>query len=249
MVAPKLFHAADTARISVNEVELRLVSKVFASYSHWSWVDTIMFRYCQCRRDQPRHHSLYPKRRVSNSLATQVQHWLLAFSTGSISHRVDAASGTCPSKFIKSSIQKSPGYGGTIVKVLPIPLTLVYKVTENDSGITHAVIKSLLHTKATSNACTFVISFDSRSFVERKNPWAAIRAFIEAFPALEGLLQRHQLIVKTLSATIQKIRDMQTVIGSDARVVIVNDLLSDVEMEASEQLQDCHVSSHVSEGW
>ena len=118
---------------------------------------------------------------------------------------------------------------------------LVHKVTDKDSGITHAVIKSWLHTKATSNSFTFTISFDSNSFVERKNPWAAIRAFVEAFPALEGPLKRHQLIVKSHSATVQEIRDMQSVIGGDTRVTI-NDLLSDVEMDASEQLQDCHVS-------
>ncbi len=104
--------------------------------------------------------------------------------------------------------------------------------------------------KLPDSAFLFLFAFDFSSYVDRKNPWAVLKAF-------EGFLARHpqadvRLVIKTngshtrpddhkrFRAAFERFRD---------RVVIIDRTLSDPEMKNLIRAADCFVSLHRAEGF
>jgi glycosyltransferase involved in cell wall biosynthesis len=96
--------------------------------------------------------------------------------------------------------------------------------------------------------CLFIFAFDFRSYIERKNPFAAIRAFKQAFPL--GT-ERAGLVVKVMKADEDSDRwqEMLRAIDGDARIHVINDVMSRGELLALLDACDCFVSLHRSEGF
>ena len=97
---------------------------------------------------------------------------------------------------------------------------------------------------------TFLVVFDFQSYKERKNPMAAIRAFLDAFPAEHGSGQmKHRLIVKSHSGTPEEMTEMKHIARGDPRIIFINRVLPDSENIALHRIPDCYVSLHRSEGY
>jgi len=99
----------------------------------------------------------------------------------------------------------------------------------------------------------FLTTFDSFSFVQRKNPKAVIRSFLEAFPNGD---ERVRLILKTqnrqsvLDPVQQKIwKSIDNLISMDSRIMFVNETLKYEDLLWFKKAADCYVSLHRSEGW
>ncbi|RLA70448.1 MAG: hypothetical protein DRG30_09225, partial [Epsilonproteobacteria bacterium] len=98
----------------------------------------------------------------------------------------------------------------------------------------------------------FLTTFDSFSFIQRKNPIGVLRAFQAAFPVEESV----KLIVKThnryrVQDPIQlKIWEaIDAIIDMDDRIVLVNETFSYEDLLKFKKGADCYISLHRSEGW
>lgn len=96
--------------------------------------------------------------------------------------------------------------------------------------------------------CLFLFAFDFRSYIERKNPVAAIRAFKKAFPSRH---QRAGLVIKVMNAERQseKWQELLLEIQDDPRIYVINEVMSRAELLALMETCDCFVSLHRSEGF
>jgi len=99
----------------------------------------------------------------------------------------------------------------------------------------------------------FLSTFDSFSFVQRKNPKAVIRSFLKAFPNGD---ERVRLILKTqnrnsvLDPVQQKIwKSIDNLISLDSRIMFVNKTMKYSDLLCLKKAADCYVSLHRSEGW
>jgi len=104
------------------------------------------------------------------------------------------------------------------------------------------------------DATIFMTSFDSYSFIARKNPAGAIRSFIKAFPEPEANVR---LIVKThnLAAVLgdrhtRKLADeVKALVASDVRIVLIDQTLPYADLLTLKAACDGYISLHRSEGW
>eukprot|EP00977_Amphora_coffeiformis_P016822 scaffold5323_cov173-Amphora_coffeaeformis.AAC.8 len=96
---------------------------------------------------------------------------------------------------------------------------------------------------------TFLLVFDFNSYMERKNPFATIRAFLDAFPASSDPTGKYRLVVKSHSGKDADIQEMHATAKNDTRIVFISRMLSDKQNAALHQHQDCFVSLHRSEGY
>jgi glycosyltransferase involved in cell wall biosynthesis len=97
------------------------------------------------------------------------------------------------------------------------------------------------------DTCVFMFSFAYGSFATRKNPWAVIRAFRQAFP--NGTEQVQLVIKSSQSELFEAARDALTALAlDDPRIVFINGYLSRSEIEGLQSLIDCYMSLHRSEG-
>jgi glycosyltransferase involved in cell wall biosynthesis len=98
------------------------------------------------------------------------------------------------------------------------------------------------------DAVVFLTMFDFNSYVARKNPAAAIKAFRAAFPDRNG---RERMIVKTLNAHahLEKLAGIESAIGDDDRFVLIDGPFSRAEVCGLIAAADCFVSLHRSEGF
>ena len=103
------------------------------------------------------------------------------------------------------------------------------------------------------DATAFLLTFDSYSFIKRKNPGAALRAFRRAFPEDENAV----LVVKTHNLT--KVLGEANVDGllqeikmhaeQDQRVIIIDSTLSYKDLISLKATCNAYISLHRSEGW
>jgi len=93
----------------------------------------------------------------------------------------------------------------------------------------------------------FLYYFDSYSYFERKNPLAALRAFISAFPTRDDV----GLVIKTQNArgTSPEWLALQAMAESDPRIHVLNRVMSKGEVLSLQAECDCFVSLHRSEGF
>ena len=103
------------------------------------------------------------------------------------------------------------------------------------------------------DAFIFLTTFDSFSFIERKNPLGVIKAFREAFPPDK---QDVVLVVKTQNrfkvdgAHQKKIwAQIAQHASADPRIIVINETFNYRELLAFKQLCNCYVSLHRSEGY
>ncbi|UHC19522.1 glycosyltransferase family 4 protein [Methylobacterium currus] len=99
----------------------------------------------------------------------------------------------------------------------------------------------------------FLTTFDSFSFIERKNPIATIEAFLAAFPDRS---ENATLIVKTQNRTrvpdpyqVELWKRIDQLIKQDPRIILMNETLRYGDLLALKKACDCYVSLHRSEGW
>jgi glycosyltransferase involved in cell wall biosynthesis len=92
---------------------------------------------------------------------------------------------------------------------------------------------------------TFVVAYDSRSRISRKNPFAAITAFLAAFPAEEPV----RLVVKVRHPQPGEEQLLLAAAEGDSRVSIIGQELSRPEMDDLWRSAHSYVSLHRSEGF
>ena len=94
----------------------------------------------------------------------------------------------------------------------------------------------------------FLFTFDSFSFIERKNPFAIVRAFRKAFPLGTEAVG---LVIKSMNATTSDPRwqDMINLIGADQRIHVINRTMTRHELIDLFKVTDCFVSLHRAEGF
>jgi glycosyltransferase involved in cell wall biosynthesis len=100
------------------------------------------------------------------------------------------------------------------------------------------------------NRFLFLFFFDFRSFIQRKNPWAALRAFAAAFR--DDPSAPVNLVIK-MNGTGACPEDYQTFLALDAvrdpRVILIDRVMEDREIKELVRLCDCFLSLHRSEGF
>ncbi len=102
-------------------------------------------------------------------------------------------------------------------------------------------------------SCIFLTTFDSFSFIERKNPLAVLEAFRAAFPNGD---EKVHLVIKTQNRTkvgdphqIGVWRKVDRFVQADPRMLIIDETLTYADLLALKAGCDCYVSLHRSEGW
>jgi glycosyltransferase involved in cell wall biosynthesis len=95
----------------------------------------------------------------------------------------------------------------------------------------------------------FFTAFDFLSFMERKNPLAAIAAFVAAFPRDDG--EAVGMIIKTQNSTAnpEALAQLHEAIGDDARIKVIDMILQHEAVISLMTACDCVVSLHRSEGF
>jgi glycosyltransferase involved in cell wall biosynthesis len=104
-----------------------------------------------------------------------------------------------------------------------------------------------------SEATAFLFTFDSFSFIKRKNPGAALRAFRRAFPDDENavlIVKTHNLTKVLGEANVGPLLDeLRRHADEDPRIVIIDETLSYRDLISLKSACDAYVSLHRSEGW
>ena len=102
-------------------------------------------------------------------------------------------------------------------------------------------------------AFVFLSTFNSFSFIERKNPLAVIKAFREAFPNAGedvALVLKTQNRFKVDDLHQRKLwSNINAYCHADKRIIVINETFSYSELLSFKRLADCYVSLHRSEGW
>lgn len=138
-----------------------------------------------------------------------------------------------PSEFVGSSISSCTTKP---VHVIPHPVTLSCEAIPN---------RALFNLQ--SDVFYFIVTMDLNSFIDRKNPYAAIQAFQAAFRQNENV----GLIIKLHGKSeFMKAREtLCSVVEGDLRVVIIDKNISCRENDVLQASVDCYVSLHRSEGF
>jgi glycosyltransferase involved in cell wall biosynthesis len=104
------------------------------------------------------------------------------------------------------------------------------------------------------DATVFMTTFDTYSFISRKNPAAAIRAFLTAFGQTAANVR---LIIKTHNMTAvlgesnarRLVTEIQDLVAADERIILIDQTLPYADLLVLKAACDCYVSLHRSEGW
>jgi glycosyltransferase involved in cell wall biosynthesis len=105
-----------------------------------------------------------------------------------------------------------------------------------------------LHFGMPDRSFIFLFSFDFLSFLDRKNPLAAIRAFMLAFPRN---CADACLVLKVMNGNDKSPlwMSMMQLIDGDPRIIIINRTMNRSEVLALLDASDCFLSLHRSEGF
>lgn len=104
------------------------------------------------------------------------------------------------------------------------------------------------------DATVFMTTFDTYSFISRKNPAATIRAFLTAFGSsganVRLIIKTHNLTAVLGESNARKlVTEIQGLIARDDRIILIDQTLPYAELVALKAACDCYVSLHRSEGW
>ncbi len=120
---------------------------------------------------------------------------------------------------------------------VPLPLGDV-----PDSGLTRADFG------LSSSTFIFLVTFDFNSWLDRKNPFAAIEAFIRAFPRERNDVQ---LLVKSSNGYRypEPFFRLLKAVGEDHRILIRDEVIDRYHVQAMQRCVDAYVSLHRAEGF
>jgi len=95
---------------------------------------------------------------------------------------------------------------------------------------------------------TFLTVFDCNSWIQRKNPMCAIKAFQKAFPKGQNEVQ---LVVKMMNSRkdLNEYKELMRTAAQDLRIVVIDRFLTRNDMLALINCSDAFVSLHRSEGF
>ncbi|SFB04255.1 Glycosyl transferases group 1 [Poseidonocella pacifica] len=106
--------------------------------------------------------------------------------------------------------------------------------------------------KLNSEDFVFLATFDSFSFVQRKNPLGVLAAFRDAFPVERNV----RLVIKTQNRTrvadpaqIAIWKDVDKILANDDRIVLINETMQYEDLLRLKAGADAYISLHRSEGW
>jgi glycosyltransferase involved in cell wall biosynthesis len=91
----------------------------------------------------------------------------------------------------------------------------------------------------------FLVMFDGRSRIERKNPWAAIRAFRRAFPGKPDV----KMTIKAHGLGLDAQRTLAEETGGDPRITLVEGYMNEHALYQFMGAFHAYVSLHRSEGF
>lgn len=104
-----------------------------------------------------------------------------------------------------------------------------------------------------ADAFVFLTTFDSFSFIERKNPLGVLEAFRKAFPL--GT-ENARLVLKTQNRfrvydpyQIKMWKRIDAAVQRDPRITVINETFAYRDLLGLKRACDCYVSLHRSEGW
>jgi len=129
-------------------------------------------------------------------------------------------------------------------------------------GMTYEKIKSSTYEESRSflmnsydinkEDTVFLATFDSFSFIQRKNPLGVLNAFRDAFKDKEEV----KLLIKThnkdfIADPVQlKIwEEIDSIVDSDDRIILINETFQYEDLLKFKKGCDCYISLHRSEGW
>lgn len=100
------------------------------------------------------------------------------------------------------------------------------------------------------NAFVFLFYFDFNSYMERKNPWAAIRAFQQAFPVFSSS-RPVCLLIKAIGEDTnpERLEELNAVVAVDKRIKVISGSVSRAEMNGLIKASSAFLSLHRSEGF
>ena len=141
-----------------------------------------------------------------------------------------------PSRFIEQSIADA-----TSLPVIRMPLAVEFP---EPNGMTRESFG------LPDDRFLFLFFFDFTSYVQRKNPEGAIRAFLQAFPDVDDACAG---IVIKMNGMDLRPKEYQAFIQSidceDPRIILLDKVLTDRETKSLVKLCDCFLSLHRSEGF
>lgn len=135
----------------------------------------------------------------------------------------------------------------------PVPVRLMPMAVElgpvAHAGHSRQAVRK--HFGLPKRARLFCFSFDLNSSIHRKNPQAAVDAFLMAFPAAEWGVEQVGLVIKAHRPKRRHAawERLKTLAAHDARIHIVEETLARPELLALYQACDCFVSLHRAEGF
>lgn len=93
----------------------------------------------------------------------------------------------------------------------------------------------------------FFSTFDFFSYIDRKNPWAAVAAFMRAFPIGS---EKVGLVIKVMNAdeSSESWKRLVCEIGGDKRIRLINETMDKVVLLSLKSECDCYISLHRAEG-
>ncbi len=99
-----------------------------------------------------------------------------------------------------------------------------------------------------ANAFVFLTSFDFNSYLHRKNPFAAVKAFQQAFPPGR---RNVQLLIKTSNGyrRPELLQSLLDAVDGDPRIVVRDQVLDRADVQALQRCADVYVSLHHAEGF
>ena len=123
--------------------------------------------------------------------------------------------------------------------ILRVPLPVLHGV---DSGATRQDFG------LSSDEFVFLTTFDFHSSIHRKNPCAAVAAFIRAFPSGRDAVR---LLVKSSNGHQHpvQLRQLLSMAVTDSRIIVRDQILDRAHMRALQRCADAYVSLHRAEGF
>lgn len=126
----------------------------------------------------------------------------------------------------------------------PVPVITIPHVIDIDS--TGAQRYPRPHFDIRVDAFVFISMFDTHSVAQRKNPFASIRAFKQAFSTDDMSVQ---LIIKVNNADAASTAVLHDCIGSHKNILVLDRHLERSEIDSLINCSDCYVSLHHAEGF
>jgi hypothetical protein len=171
-----------------------------------------------------------------------------------------------PSTFIQKSIQTSTLYSkySTPVHVFPFGYSKQKMITMKASTVSRDVLQSISKVVTIpARVVVFFVVFDYYSVFERKNPLAVVTAFQEAFPITSTSETDTTLATATATAEVMLIiksskpdklfkndhKKLIDLINHDSRIILIEKIITDEEMNLLFHRMDCYISLHRSEGY